>query len=322
MTRSLAVLTSGGDAPGMNAAVRAVVRKGLDLGLQVLGVRQGYQGLMGGDFVPLDSRAVSGILRQAGTVLGTARPPEIKTRAGQEAALRQLTAHAVEGLVVIGGNGSQSGALALSRHGFPVVGVASTIDNDLSGFDTTIGVDTALNVAVEAIDRLRDTGSSHHRGFVVEVMGRESGYLALTAAVAAGAELAVLPEAPLTVDAIVAALQEAHARGKAHFIVVLAEGAGWTAQALCDAICAAHPGFESRPTVLGHVQRGGPPTVFDRVLATRLGVAAVEALAAGEAGFVVGLADGKVTRVSLAEAAVRANKVDPDFYQLATVLAR
>jgi 6-phosphofructokinase 1 len=320
--RRIAVLTSGGDAPGMNAAIRAVVRKGRDLGLEVLGVRYGFQGLMDGAFVTLDSRAVSGILRHGGTMLGTARAPAFKTAAGQQQALEQLAAHRIDGLVVIGGDGSQTGALALSRQGVPVVGVASTIDNDLSGFDITIGVDTALNTAVEAIDRLRDTATSHHRAFVVEVMGRGSGYLALAVGVAAGAEVVVLPEVPIPLEEIVAALRAAYIQGKAHFILVLAEGTGWTAYTLSDAIQAADPGFESRPTVLGHVQRGGPPTVFDRLLGTRLGAAAVEALAAGEAGFVVGLARGRVTRVPLAEACVRTSKVDRAFYELALVLAR
>ncbi|HLH21740.1 MAG TPA: ATP-dependent 6-phosphofructokinase [Chloroflexota bacterium] len=318
----IAVLTSGGDAPGMNAAIRAVVRRGIDQGLQVVGVRRGYQGLMDGLFVPLDSRAVGGILNRGGTLLGTARAPDFKTDAGQQRALDQLAANAIGGLAVIGGNGSQSGAHALSQRGFPVVGIASTIDNDLAGVDITIGVDTALNTAVEAIDRLRDTASSHHRAFVVETMGRRCGYLPLMAAVAAGAELAIVPEVPITAEEVVAAVRGAYARGKSHCVIVLGEGTVWTAQALCDAICAAGPSFESRPVVLGHVQRGGAPSVFDRLLATRLGAAAADALAAGEAGFVVGLARDAVVRVPLAQAIAGCNKIDPSLYQLATVLAQ
>jgi 6-phosphofructokinase 1 len=228
----------------------------------------------------------------------------------------------VDGLVVIGGDGSQAGALALSQRGFPVVGVASTIDNDLAGCDTTIGVDTALNTAVQAIDRLRDTASSHHRALVIEVMGRHSGYLALMAAVASGAELAVIPEIPIAAGDVAAALRDAYARGKSHFIVVLAEGAEPSAHALCEMIEAADPGFEARPAVLGHVQRGGCPTVFDRLLATRLGAAAVEALAAEDAGFLVGIAHARVIRIPLSEASGGCNKVDPALYHLAGVLAR
>ncbi|HZS00495.1 MAG TPA: ATP-dependent 6-phosphofructokinase [Chloroflexota bacterium] len=317
----IAVLTSGGDAPGMNAAVRAVARVGLGLGLEVFGVQHGYKGLIRGDLVPLDSRAVGGILARGGTMLGTARAPEFRTDAGQTQALEQLAARDIGGLVVIGGNGSQSGALTLCERGFPVVGVASTIDNDLAGVDITIGVDTALGVIVEAIDRLRDTASSHHRAFVVETMGRGSGYLALRAAVATGAELAIIPEVPVTAAEILSALRAAYARGKSHFIIVLAEQAGWTAQGLCDAFTAAGSTFEPRPVVLGHVQRGGPPSVFDRLLGTQLGAAAAQALAAGETGFVVGLAHGEVVRVPFAQAVAGGNKIDPAFYHLATTLA-
>jgi 6-phosphofructokinase 1 len=306
----------------MNAAVPAVVRTGLDLGLETFGVRRGYQGLMEGDVVPLDSRAVGGILARGGTMLGTARAPAFRTDAGQDRALAQLAAWEIGGLVVIGGNGSQSGSLALWRRGFPVVGVASTIDNDLAGCDITIGVDTALNTVIGAIDRLRDSASSHHRAFVVEVMGRDSGYLALAAAVASGAELAVVPEVPLTAEQVVLALRAADARGKSHFIVVLAEGAGVSADALSKAISTAGPGFESRPIVLGHVQRGGTPTAFDRLLPTRLGTCAAEGLAAGESGFVVGFNGGCVAHVPLEAATVRDSKVNLACYRLAEVLAR
>jgi 6-phosphofructokinase 1 len=305
----------------MNAAVRSVVRVGLGLGLEVFGVRDGYHGLMHGNMTALDSRAVGGILARGGTMLGTARAPEFHTDAGKAKALAHLGARDIGGLVVIGGNGSQSGTLGLSERGLPVVGVASTIDNDLAGVDITIGVDTALGIIVEAIDRLRDTASSHHRAFVVETMGRGSGYLALRAAVATGAELAIIPEVPITADEILGTLRSAYARGKSHFIIVLAEGAGWTAEGLCQAFQAGGSTFESRPVVLGHVQRGGPPSVFDRLLGTQMGAAAVQALAAGDAGFVVGLAHGAAVRVPLAEAVAGGNKIDPAFYQLATTLA-
>lgn len=320
--RSLAVLTSGGDAPGMNAAVRAVVRRGLDLGIETFGIEGGYLGLMNGNIRRLGRREVGGILGRGGTVLGTARAPEFKTEAGQNRAIHQMAKHGVEGLVVIGGNGSQSGAQALIKRGFPVVGIASTIDNDLVGFDITIGVDTALNTIVQAIDRIRDTATSHNRAFVVEVMGRDCGYLGLVAGIASGAELAIVPEVPVTIEEVVEVVRNAYAQGKPHCIIVLSEGLEWTPQYLCDRIGADASGFEIRPIVLGHIQRGGSPTVFDRIMATRLGAAAVEALVAGKTGVVVGIANGHVAEVPTATAIAGGNKVDPELYRLAGVLAR
>jgi 6-phosphofructokinase 1 len=223
--KRIAVLTSGGDAPGMNAAIRAVVRTGIDRGWEVFGVEHGYRGLVGGDFVPLDRRDVGGIIQLGGTMLGSARCPEFMTDDGRRKALRELNRKDIEGLVVIGGNGSQTGAHALSQMGFPVVGVASTIDNDLVGSDITIGVDTALNIALEAIDRLKVTASSHERAFLVEVMGRHSGYLALMAGIAGGAEAICLPEFETSPEAIADVIQLAYERGKPHALIVVAEGA-------------------------------------------------------------------------------------------------
>src|SRR5581483_4635640 len=272
---------SGGDAPGMNAAIRSVTRTALEQGWEVFGVRQGYAGLLGATFVPLNARSVGGIIQQGGTVLGSARSQEFMTEAGRKKALHHLAEQGIDALVVIGGNGSQTGAYALSQMGFPVNGVASTIDNDLVGSDITIGVDTALNIALEAIDRLKVTASSHHRAFLVEVMGRRCGYLALMTAIAGGAEAVVIPEADTDPEALASQLRKAYEAGKSHAIVVVAEGAQQNAAALV-AYFAAHRqrlGFELRATTLGHVQRGGSPTAFDRLLGSELGAEAVASIA-------------------------------------------
>ena len=295
----IAVLTSGGDAPGMNAAVRAVVRSGVEKGWTVCGVNRGYAGLMAGTWRPFGLRDVGGILQLGGTCLGSARSPEFHQPEGRRVALDVLRSDGVEALVVIGGNGSQTGAYLLSQEGFPVVGIASTIDNDLAGFDITLGVDTALNVALEAIDRLKTTASSHHRAFLVEVMGRNCGYLALAAGIAGGAEVISIPEIETGPEEVVEALRDAYARGKTHALAVIAEGAAHDANALA-AYCQRHEesiGFKPRVTILGHVQRGGTPGAFDRILGSRLGVAAVGRLAAGESGVVVGLKDGNIVAV-------------------------
>ncbi len=322
--KRIAVLTSGGDAPGMNAAIRAVVRTGLDKGWEVFGVRHGYTGLIRGDFIPMGARDVGGIIQRGGTVLGSARCPEFKTEEGRLKALNQLQEQNVSGLIVIGGNGSQTGAHMLSQMGFPVVGVASTIDNDLYGSEITIGVDTALNIALEAIDRLKVTASSHQRAFLVEVMGRDCGYLALMAGIAGGAEAVVIPEVETDPETIATELRAAYERGKAHALVVVAEGARYNAEGLARYFQKHQErlGFELRVTVLGHVQRGGAPGAFDRLLATRLGTAAIEYLSWGEHGLLVGLLKGEVTATPLAE--VVANKKLPDLHllELARVLAK
>ncbi|MBU1878733.1 MAG: ATP-dependent 6-phosphofructokinase, partial [Chloroflexi bacterium] len=228
--KRIAVLTSGGDAPGMNAAIRAVVRTGIDKGWEVVGVRHGYAGLIDGDMDALGVRDVGGIIQQGGTILGSARSAEFRTEQGRAQALRLLHQRGVEALVIIGGNGSQAGAHVLSQMGFPVVGVASTIDNDLYGSEITIGVDTALDIALEAIDRLKVTASSHHRAFLVEVMGRDCGYLALVAGIAGGAEAVIIPEVETDPEVLAAEMREAYERGKAHAIVVVAEGARYNAE--------------------------------------------------------------------------------------------
>jgi 6-phosphofructokinase 1 len=320
----IAVLTSGGDAPGMNAAIRAVVRTGLSKGWKVFGVRQGYDGLIAGNLVPLKARDVSGIIQMGGTILESTRCPEFKTEEGRLKALRALNQNDIEALVVIGGDGSQRGARALSQMGFPVVGVASTIDNDLYGSETSIGVDTALNIALEAIDRLKVTASSHQRAFLVEVMGRNCGYLALMSAIAGGAEAVCIPEVETDPEVLAAELRSSYQRGKSHALIVVAEGAKYNADELLNYFAKHRErlGFELRATTLGHVQRGGAPGAFDRLLATRLGAAATEHLAKGGHGVLMGLVKGEIVGTVLSEVVSKRQELDMRLFELAEVLAR
>lgn len=321
--KRIAVLTSGGDAPGMNAAIRAVVRTAVANEWEVFGVRNGYAGLIGRDFQPLGRRDVGNIIQLGGTVLGSARCLEFKTDAGRQLALQHLADQDISGLVVIGGNGSQTGAYALSQLGFPVVGIASTIDNDLYGSEITIGVDTALDVALEAIDRLKVTASSHHRAFLVEVMGRDCGYLALMVGLAGGAEVIVVPEMETDPETVASSLRAASDRGKAHGLVVVAEGAHYNAERLLQYFKEHREriGFDLRTTILGHVQRGGIPGAFDRLLATRFGAGAVDCLARGEHGVLVGLHKGEIATTPLAEVVANKKPLDTKLLQLAQVLA-
>jgi len=322
MNKNVAVLTSGGDAPGMNAAVRAIVRTGLFHGFEMYGVEMGYEGLVAGNLRQLSARDVGGIMQTAGTFLGSARSVEFTTEAGRAKAVRNLEKEGIESIIVIGGNGSQKGSHALSRAGLAVVGVASTIDNDLYGSDITIGVDTALNIALEAIDRLRVTASSHRRALLVEVMGRNCGYLALMVGLAGGAEAIVIPERELPPERIAEQIQAAHERGKKHALIVVAEGAANNANRLAEYFAQHHLGFELRATILGHVQRGGTPTAFDRLLATRLGVAAVEALVRGEHGVLIGLLDNRPGTTPLTEVVGRARPLDLGLLDMAGMLSR
>ncbi|HUU13464.1 MAG TPA: 6-phosphofructokinase [Terriglobia bacterium] len=322
--KRIGVLTSGGDAPGMNAAIRAVVRTGIDRGWEVHGVQNGFAGLLAGKFQPLGARDVSNIMQRGGTMLGSARCLEFKTAEGRLEGLRRLREQGVEALVVIGGNGSQQGAHALSQLGFPVVGVASTIDNDLYGSEITIGVDTALNIALEAIDRLKVTASSHQRAFLIEVMGRHCGYLALMAGIAGGAEAVIIPEREMEPEAVAAELRSAYERGKAHALVVVAEGARHNAESLAHHFREhrAELGFDLRVTTLGHVQRGGTPSAFDRLLGTRLGAAATEYLARGEHGLLMGLEKGEIVSTPLADVVSKKKPLDLSLLKLDRVLAR
>jgi 6-phosphofructokinase 1 len=320
----IAVLTSGGDAPGMNAAIRAVVRTGLANGWAVFGVQHGYAGLIAGEMTSLNARSVGGIIQLGGTMLGSARCSEFKTVEGRQQAIHMLEQRQIEALVVIGGNGSQTGAYALSQMGFPVVGVASTIDNDLYGSDVTIGVDTALNIALEAIDRLKVTASSHHRAFLVEVMGRNCGYLALVAGIAGGAEAIAIPEFATDPEALANTILTAYERGKPHALIVIAEGASYNAAGLAGYFEKHHDrlGFDLRVTTLGHVQRGGAPGVYDRMLATMLGAGAVEHLARGEHGVLIGQIHSEIAATPLAEVVSGKKPLDLHLLDLAGILAR
>jgi 6-phosphofructokinase 1 len=324
MNKNVAVLTSGGDAPGMNAAIRAVVRTGLFHGYEMYGVEMGFEGLVAGNLRQLSARDVGGIVQSAGTFLGSARSGEFVSDAGQKKAIGNLEAGGIGSVIVIGGNGSQKGAHVLSRAGLAVVGVASTIDNDLYGSDITIGVDTALNIALEAIDRLRVTATSHRRGLLVEVMGRNCGYLALMAGLAGGAEAIVIPERELPPERIAELIHGAHARGKRHALIVVAEGAANNARRLAEYFGQPEHnlGFELRATILGHVQRGGTPTAFDRLLATRLGVAAVEALVRGEHGVLVGLLENRPGTTPLNDVVGRNKPLDLGLLDMAEMLSR
>jgi len=305
----------------MNAAVRAVTRTATDRGVEVVGVRRGYAGLIEGDLAPLTARDVSGILEHAGTVLGSARSTQFRTSEGREMAIRVLSDAKIDGLIVIGGNGSQSGALALSRAGVAVNGIASTIDNDLYGSDPTIGVDSALNVALEAIDRLRVTASSHHRMFIVEVMGRDCGYLALAAGIAGGAEVIVTPEHDHSPARVTELIHQSGRAGKQRAIVVVAEGAKNTAQRLYECLLNdPECGFEPRLTILGHVQRGGRPSAFDRLLATRLAAKATDMLLDGQHGQLIGLLQSAATATPLCDVVGKTKPLPPELLRIAKAM--
>jgi len=320
--KRIAILTSGGDAPGMNSVIRATVRTGIDRGVEVFGVHHGFSGLIEGDLQPLGARDVGGIMQHGGTVLGSARCPEFETEAGRLKAIRELNRKEVEALIVVGGNGSQTGALALLRQGFPVVGVASTIDNDLAGSEITLGVDTALNIALEAIDRLKTTASSHQRAFLIEVMGRRCGSLALMAGVAGGAELILIPEVEVSPEQVARELRRSYERGKPHAIAVVAEGASYNASALQAYFAEqeAQTGFQLRTTILGHVQRGGVPSAYDRLLGARFGSAAVDTILAGRLGVLVGINHNQISTRPLEEIVGVPKPLDPELLALAKVL--
>jgi 6-phosphofructokinase 1 len=312
--KRIAVLTR--DCGGVNAAIRAVVRTAVAAGLEVEGVVRGYHGLIGGDFVPLDRRAVSNIIGLGGTILKTARAEEFYTEEGQRAALANLRARAIDGLVVIGGNGSLAGARVLAeRYTFPVVGVPATIDNDVPGVAGAIGADTAVNVALDAVDKIRDTATSLERIFVVEVMGRKCGWIAMQVALAGGCEEVLLPEKDVPLDALCAEIKAGRALGKASWIIVVAEGRGTAAEVA--AAVTAGTGLETRIAVLGHVQRGGRPTSVDRILAARLGHAAVEALIQGRTGGLVHLVGDRVEFLKFGAAGdMKKTDIESDYHLL------
>ncbi len=319
---TIGVLTSGGDAPGMNAAIRAIVRTATANNANVLGVLNGYEGLLNGEFRPLGPRDVGGILQRGGTVLHTRRSERFKEPKGQREAIRRMNEAKMDGLIVLGGDGSLNGAHALAKQGIKVVGVPASIDNDIWGSDMAIGVDTALNTIMEAVDKLRDTASSHNRAFVVETMGRNSGYLAVMAAIVCGAEIVLMPEVPSTVDEVAASVENAYRRGKTHAIIMVAEGANIRATDLARILEEMDLGFTTRVTILGHIQRGGHPTAFDRLLSARLGNKAVELLLDGQTDIMVGLKGMTIAPTPLEEVISHPRPAPSVYYEMAKMLAR
>ncbi len=311
--KRIGVLTSGGDAPGMNAVVRAVVRTALSMGIECIGIRRGYNGLINGDFVRMDAGSVSHIIEKGGTVLYTARSEEFMTEAGQLKALATCRLLGLDGVVAIGGDGTFRGALALSRHGIPVIGIPATIDNDIGCSQYTIGFDTACNTAVDAIDMLRDTMQSHERCSLVEVMGRHAGYLALYVGIATGATAVLIPEREVDVERdVVEKIRQARLAGRTHYMVVVAEGAG-SAMDIAAKIRQSI-GLDPRVTVLGHIQRGGSPSSRDRETATRMGYEAVKVLSEGKANRVIATKDGKVVDIDIEEALAMTKPFPMDRY--------
>lgn len=320
--KRIAIMTSGGDAPGMNAAIRAVVRTGIEHDIEVYGIRQAYTGLLAGDMSLMTSREVSGILQRGGTILQTARNEEFKTAEGQRRALRRLNERGIEGMVIIGGDGSLRGASALNALGIKVIGIPASIDNDIWGTNMSIGVDTTLNIILDALDRLRDTASSHNRAFVIEVMGRNSGYLALMGGILGGAEIIITPEIDMPMEEVAQQIEDSYVRGKSHAITVIAEGAPYKATQLVDFLNEQETGFEIRLSILGHIQRGGSPTAFDRLLATRMGVNAVERLLAGENNVMVALDGRDLITQPLEEVTKQNRSMSNHYYDLAWMLSR
>jgi 6-phosphofructokinase 1 len=315
------VLTSGGDAPGMNSCIRSVVRTTLSNGGRVLGVYGGYEGLINGDFRSLSAREVGGILQRGGTILQTRRSERFLEPKYQREAIRNMNSAGLDGLVVIGGEGSLQGAHALARQGIKVVGIPASIDNDVWGTDMAIGVDTAMNTIMDAVDKLRDTASSHSRAFLIETMGRGSGYLAVMAGIVCGAEMVLIPEEPVSVEQVASAIEDAYRRGKTHAIVIVAEGASIRTSELAKAIDDLDVGFTTRVTILGHIQRGGSPTAFDRMLAARMGIKAVQALLEGQSDVMVALQGRNMELLPLSEVAGKKRAANRDYIEMAKVLA-
>jgi len=315
----ICVLTSGGDSPGMNAAIRAIVREGISRGLEVYGIQRGYQGLIENDIRKMTTRDVGGILHIGGTVLQTARSLEFKTESGMKKALKNLKQHKINGLVVIGGDGSLRGAMELNTRGINVVGIPSTIDNDIAYTQMAIGVDTCLNTVVESIDKIKDTASSHDRLFIIEVMGRNSGYIALHGGLAAGADIVLIPEKMVSFDSIIRLIKIRKSKGKTNTIIVNAEGAekaGVIKQNLERKI-----NYEIRVTVLGHVQRGGSPSAFDRILATRFGCVSVDGLLKGVTGVMTALNGSKYSFEPLDKVLSHQKKLDISLIRDIEILA-
>ncbi|MFZ5632521.1 MAG: 6-phosphofructokinase [Bacillota bacterium] len=316
----IGVLTSGGDSPGMNAAIRAVVRKAIYHGMEVIGIKHGFTGFIEADMGPMNLGSVADTIHRGGTILHTARSKEFMTPEGRARAYENVKRFRLEGLVIIGGDGSFRGGLEFHReYKIPVVCVPGTIDNDIAGTDYSIGFDTAVNNVVDAINKIRDTATSHERTFIIEVMGRESGYIALAAGLAGGAETIMIPEQPTSIDEICHKLNRGYRRGKLHSIIIVAEGAA-SALEVGEQI-KQKTGFDTKVTILGHLQRGGTPTAHDRILASRLGAKAVELLMNGETCKMVGIVSGQIVATDLEQVLSGKKDVDMDMYSLAGVLS-
>jgi len=322
--QQIAVFTSGGDAPGMNACIRAVVRTGLFNGLKVWGIRRGYQGLIENDLIPMDSSSVSNIIQRGGTILKTARSKDFMTAEGRKKAYENLKSRGIHALVAIGGDGTFTGARVFMNE-FPdiaIIGLPGTIDNDLTGTDFTIGFDTAINTVIDAVDKIRDTAASHDRLFFIEVMGRDSGMIALYSGIGVGAEAILIPETKTYVDQLIQQLERGWLRKKSSCIIIVAEGDDTGgAQAVADAVKQRFSHYDTRVTILGHIQRGGSPTCNDRVLGTRLGYEAVEALVRGKSGVMVGIVNGEVAFTPFEKAIRDEGKMNMHLIRMAEILA-
>lgn len=322
--KKIGVMTSGGDAPGMNAAIRSVVRTCAYHNIECVGIYRGYEGIMEGDFKSMDARSVKGIINKGGTVLKSARSKEFRTPEGRKIAYDQLLKANIDGLVVIGGDGTFNGGLVFNEEfGFPIMGIPCTIDNDIYGTTHTIGFDTALNTVVECIDKIRDTASSHNRLFFVEVMGRDVGHIALNAGVGAGAEEILIPEENLGLDRLLESLHKSKRSGKTSSIVVVAEGdkIGKNVFELKDYVESTLDEYDVRVSVLGHMQRGGPPSCFDRVLASRMGVKAVESLLEGKTNYMVGLLNEQMQLTPMEQAVKGKSKIDRELLRVADIMS-
>ena len=321
--KKIAVLTSGGDSPGMNTALRAVVRTCAYKNIDCVGVSRGYQGLINDDIKTLKTRSVRGIINRGGTMLYSARSDEFRTKEGREKAFSNIKKHSIDGLVVIGGDGSFTGGLIFQKEfGIPVIGIPGTIDNDLYGTSHTLGYDTALNTVMDAIDKIRDTAISHDRLFFVEVMGRDAGHIALNSGIAIGAQEILIPEQNMGIEGLINSLKDSKKNGKTSSIVVVAEGdkTGKNVFDLARQVEEEFPKYEIRVSVLGHMQRGGSPSCFDRVLGTKMGVRAVESLIDGDSGKMIGIDNGKIVSTSLKKAIKGETKIDPELIRVSRIM--
>ncbi len=321
--KSIAVFTSGGDAPGMNACVRSVVRNALYLGIDVYGVKYGYNGMIEGDIYKMKSFSVSNIIQRGGTILKSARSKRFMTPEGRKKAFEQLQKRDIGGLVAIGGDGTFTGAnLFYEEYGIPIIGIPGTIDNDLFGSDYTIGFDTAVNTALSAIDSIRDTANSHDRVFFIEVMGRNSGYIAIQCGIGGGAEMVMVPETATTVGDVIQNLKEGRDKDKTSSIIVVAEGeVHGNAHEIADKVLSELPELDIRVSTLGHVQRGGTPTAFDRILASRLGMAAIEGLVSDKKGMMVGIVDNQIQYTNFKIAITKSKPINEDLLRMVKILS-